>query len=712
MMSLMYNSTRSVLRYFLQTTSAKPTTPLIPSSMSESTIPTEAAGQPSILSDLTFGIEFEFLAYAPDNVNPQRAAMKALNRPVQVQCDKCPQIHSFMLPVEDSIDNPRPFQLWTSHNDVSIVPETNEAGHIPEECRFYPLELVSRILNFTKPTPDPIGQIYPCTGEPYEWSAQTEVAAVLQRLTECFSRPGFLLCNNRSTGLHTHWGNGQERPPVQTSIGMFGVFTALERHFDALLPVSRICSQGVRGPSLGINRPNPLYSYSEIKENLYVGSTSKVFLEDFARTIRGAMDLESEEETRATIYEALRNCNAPAWLESMSAHDSIDDFLDSWPPTQGRGRATLSQRSIAVNLTNLQRFNGSKGTIEVRATPGSSDIDEVWAWCDFMGKLVLWLSTPGIQHKDIIIGIWANPHSSIFDLLTQVGVSQSTFDFYTDRMDRNWAAERFNRLATNLKGNPFKHFIRAVENNRYEDCRRFHVDAKIQEKLEQGLYGQHPDAFLQVMLPSELYYHPESLNLNMNKCDLKSRTDEIIEDAKALAAAKSEVSPRKLYVWVPPRGDDSGSGSPTSASLVPPPLFARPSVPQRTPDIPSDLEDPFTTTSPTSTPSRPAGPIPTVRDLADIIQHQTNVDRHAAMEIDSEWDSSLSAGTPTRSPRASPAQSEDFPFRATNDAERTYAQQVPEGAASDSEARSPESAPRTPDNRFEAYDSDSMDESV
>jgi hypothetical protein len=123
---------------------------------------------------------------------------------------------------------------------MSVRPDKDEASDVPAGSRFFSMEVVSRVMNFTKSTPCPLGQRYPCTGEPFEWNSQIEIFSVMHRIQEAFSGPGFCLANNKNTGLHIHFGNGEEKPPVRTSLGMFAVFTALERLFDSALNCSRM----------------------------------------------------------------------------------------------------------------------------------------------------------------------------------------------------------------------------------------------------------------------------------------------------------------------------------------------------------------------------------------------------------------------------------------------------------------------------------------
>lgn len=528
--------------------------------MSPSSSLDNAAGQPSILTNMTSGIELEVIAYAPSGVDPQRHLANALLRPVILPCSKCNQPHSWKLPYLGLLDHKIiaqgfSYAGWATMKDGSVRPDKDELIHVPSGSTFFNMEIVSRVMNFTKPTPCPLGQAYPCTGEPFEWEARTEIFSVIQRVNEAFSGPGYCLAINKNTGLHVHFGDGKNQPPVKTSLGMFGVFTALERQFDQILTCSRIPILRYRGhPDPGLHRPNAVYRYDQkAKQSWFVGSGSRLFLENIRRVVDAssgkfeptfilknfavAVDaaVSSEkckpEDNHRAVTSALQGANIPAWLGKLSKCNTVKGFLDNYPNTSAGDR--LETRYLAVNLDNL-RSSGGKNTVEVRLSPGSMDPGEVYAWYDFMGKLMLWLSTPAVAHDSIILDIWADPKSTVLDLIKQIGALQSTIDYYTDRLTPDWAVRRHFRLTSNIDENdPFKAFKLAIEKNRLKDAHREAVDAKISQKLQGGYYGQLPDSVFKT-LPDELQTHPDSHTLNIDTCNYEQWADKAIAVAKTI----------------------------------------------------------------------------------------------------------------------------------------------------------------------------------
>ncbi|KAG9858499.1 hypothetical protein KCU98_g469, partial [Aureobasidium melanogenum] len=528
--------------------------------MSSSSFVNNAAGQPSILTNMTSGIELEVIAYAPSGVDPQRHLSNALRQPVLLPCSKCSQTHLWKLPYLGLLDRKNfaegfSYAGWKTIKDGSVRPDKDELIHVPTGSTFFNMEIVSRVMNFTKPTPCPLGQAYPCTGEPFEWEAQTEIFSIIQRVNEAFSGPGYCLAINKNTGYHVHFGDDKNQPPVKTSLGMFGVFTALERQLDQILTCSRIPILRYRGhPDSGVPRPNAVYKYDQkAKQSRFVGSGSRLFLENIRRVVDASSGkfepafilenfgvvvdaaISSEkckpEDNHRVITSVLQHANVPAWLGKLSKFNKVKDFLDDYPNC--RNGEDLGSRYLAVNLDNL-RSSGGKNTVEIRLSPGSMDPSEVYAWYDFVGKLMSWLSTPAIAHNTIILDIWADPNSTVLDLIKQVSASQFTIDYYTDRLTPDWAVRRHCRLTSNIDDNdPFKAFKLAIENNRLKDAHREAVDAKISQKLEGGYYGQLPDTVFKT-LPAKIQNHPDSHTLNMDACDYEKWADKAIAVAKTI----------------------------------------------------------------------------------------------------------------------------------------------------------------------------------
>jgi hypothetical protein len=436
--------------------------------MSPLTGANDAAGQPpSILENMTFGIELEMLALAPHKVNPNKYLFKALRQPILLPCSRCKRDHPWKLPVEAAPNSKgfvSPFSTWTIHRDPTVYPDDDEQIFVPESSNCYSLELVSRVLNFCKHTPDPLGQTYPCSGEPFMWDSQIEIRAFIQRIHEAFSRPGYCVTNNRTTGLHIHFGNGEDRPPVSTSLGMFAVFACLERHFDQISPASRICVMPFDGLTPGLINPYPVYRYRRGKQSDWIGPCSRAFLECIRSSVKMA-NKNNPEANRASIAVLLRECTPKAWFDIMLGCERVEDFLNAWPKADSAGNG-ICPRTMAINLHYLTSELG-KGTLEVRAAPGSVDFSDVWAWTEFMGKLMLWLSSSGIDHQTVIMDIWADPKSTILDPIKQVGTSQSTVDFYVDRLTHDWAVRRHDRLISNIDWyDPFMAFVYNIEYNR------------------------------------------------------------------------------------------------------------------------------------------------------------------------------------------------------------------------------------------------------
>lgn len=523
---MLYLCTQAVVEYL-----CKINTILKLHTMSLSTTDYDAAGQPSILENMTFGLEFEMLAYTPRKINPQDHLTTALQKPISLPCSRCNKDHCWKLPVQGAKNNHGlvpAYSTWTTHRDPSVSADNDERVHLPRGSVFCNLELVSRVLNFSSPTPDPIGQTYPCTGELLMWDPKIEINAFMNRIREAFSGDGYCVATNYTTGLHIHLGNGKNPPPLVASLGMVGVFACLERHFDQLFPASRICILPFNGFIPGIVRSNSVDKYAQgDKQSEWVGPLSRPFLETNRSSVNKAIK-DDPEHNRASIIGDLQGCFPKAWLNLLCACGSVDDLMNSWPNRDSTNKS-FNGHAMAVNITNLVGTS-SKSTVEVRIAPGSVDFSEIWAWTDFMAKLMLWLSTPEIDHYTFILNIWTNPNSTILDLVEQIGASQSSVEYYRDRLSADWAVRRHDRLISNIdKNNRFKAFIHAVERNRLNDYRIEAVNSRITQKLEGGYYGQISDALFKT-LPIELQNHPDNF-LNKDTCDYELFADKVIAGA-------------------------------------------------------------------------------------------------------------------------------------------------------------------------------------
>jgi hypothetical protein len=447
-----------------------------PSSNQSSTIEPSVNGpsnnELSILTNMTTGTELEVIAYAPQGVDPKRHLSNALSKPVLLVCTKCNRSHPWKLPFIKFLgkESQGSYAGWQITEDMSVRPDKDELIHIPANSTFFPMEVVSRVIDFTRPTPCPLGQRYPCTGGPFERTSKTEIFSVMQRVQEVFSSPGFCVANDKNTGLHIHYGNGDGRPPARTALGMFGIFAALERLFDSASTCSRMPLLPSKGhPNCGIPRPSAVYKYDQkMEESRFIGSLSCVFLHNL-RINHNAITsgrVGDPQAKRVAALKILRKANVPGMLSDITSFDDVGEFMDYHPSTSGL--EYRPPRYLAINLTNLgtggsgppkgykygkggtkdsesdkkwesdkknctdercicgrceKAPNSEKGNVEVRLNSGTMDPSDVWGSYEFMGKLMLWLYTPGIDHNAVILSLWADPESTLLDLINEVGAS-------------------------------------------------------------------------------------------------------------------------------------------------------------------------------------------------------------------------------------------------------------------------------------------------
>ncbi|THV69734.1 hypothetical protein D6D28_05673 [Aureobasidium pullulans] len=211
--------------------------------------------------DLTFGVELECIGFTPSS-SPKSATQlcsEILQQKVLLPCKyKCERgVHEWHLPVREEVVAEKSistssFLAWEIQRDTSIrlndqeqeaVDRTaynNGAAYSEPDSEFEDIELVSRVLSFDQPTPCPRGQVYPCTKEPFEWQWREEIIAILEALQKGFSKPGYRIMVNGSTGLHVHLGHGPQGFRLDTVKGIVGGFVAFERCLDSIMPVNRI----------------------------------------------------------------------------------------------------------------------------------------------------------------------------------------------------------------------------------------------------------------------------------------------------------------------------------------------------------------------------------------------------------------------------------------------------------------------------------------
>lgn len=474
--------------------------------MSVSNINNTAAGQRATIkpNGITFGIELEFGAFIPKEIYPEDDDDNVeLNRPeqyvrdcltqtkVKLACNKpgCQNgEHEWRLPVTSEYIHS--YNAWIVDRDCSITldPNTELLMATPGSTSGN-MELISRVLNFDRPTPCPFKQTYPCTGEVLEWEWHNELRLVLEVLQRAFDRPGYRVFVNRSTGLHIHIGHSNLGLPVPVVQGMAGAFTALERCFDNILPTSRINGDFKQSdlednePFPGLNTTGFSYKYngSYTCEDFVSWSrqaSSKVMFDrvrkcidakyrgddadqqswDFVPCQQGwSIDRSADHVTPLTaaaaesIHEELLGFNVPAWLTMIQSRTTIDQL-----------RALGFVKSAVLNLANLEepQHNNpapklkNKNTAEIRMHAGSLDYNEISAWIDLTASLVRWCEvTPLDRGFSFLTDAWKNPKFTIVDPARELGARDTTINHYdsvlSEDSSEEYAKRRFEALTSN-----------------------------------------------------------------------------------------------------------------------------------------------------------------------------------------------------------------------------------------------------------------------
>ncbi|RAL63899.1 hypothetical protein DID88_003087 [Monilinia fructigena] len=195
---------------------------------------------------------------------------------------------------------------------------------------------------------------------------------------------------NRTCGLHVHVGRGKEgigHLPLQQLMSTIWVF---ETQISELLHKSR---------SSFHNHCSPLYMNSNLG----------------LRGFRGNI------------------------LDIMLGTNSVNDVINIFGGYQKSAR-------ISYNISNLiQPFaNPVKRTIEFRQHQGCLDPETVLNWAGFLVELVAWAHK--IDHQDfkIFLTKYINQKEgfSVEDLFKEIGLRESVFEFWRDKVAKLRAAEK------------------------------------------------------------------------------------------------------------------------------------------------------------------------------------------------------------------------------------------------------------------------------
>ncbi|KAG9764766.1 hypothetical protein KCU95_g18558, partial [Aureobasidium melanogenum] len=152
------------------------------------------------------------------------------------------------------------FKTWIITRDCSVRLTNDEKKLYPDDSVVSDVEIPSRILDFSNPSPCPHGQLWPCNGQPLVWDWRDEITAIINTLKQKCIKPGFRVFTNETCGLHVHIGRDRFGFTLDTTKNIMGIFTAYERCFDSLLTVDRIAGyendHHTALPALNLANPN------------------------------------------------------------------------------------------------------------------------------------------------------------------------------------------------------------------------------------------------------------------------------------------------------------------------------------------------------------------------------------------------------------------------------------------------------------------------
>ncbi|KAH0370325.1 hypothetical protein KCU65_g2719, partial [Aureobasidium melanogenum] len=566
--------------------------------MSDNINNTAAAGQ-----RITFGTELEFITIVPRKIALQYGGSEKYlrsylsNARVKLACNKpgCEEgEHEFSLPIHDN-DIDETTDKWTLTTDQSVnLPSDRLGTSFVVRDNYGGLELRSRVQKFVGTSPCPMGQCYPCTGEPLEWSWRDEMRCFIEVIHEAFTGPGFCVLVNETTGLHVHLAHGDIALPVHVVQGLLGTMTALERSFDQVLPTNRITGAASGSvmwndsshmteplPGIQIDGFHALYKPGVVSSgtdftNMYCPAISRSMFEYLYNRIGlKAQGINPDEpqcwtqqnsptdgvvavpalsaEAAKSIEKDLLSFNVPSWLKLIEA------------PSSGQTLKSVygGAKYMALRLSGIEPCEGwyrGPPTVEVRTHAGSLDFGEISAWIDLLCSLARWAEMELKENVfSYLLESWSDAEYNICSLARHIGASESTIRQYAFVLNDDYARRRFEKytsLPLTFTDN-LANLNRANEEQRRKLFSRENVDEKIRWKLESGRYGPLPTSVLEAQPDSEVFSRPEAKFLHYNEESQKAWA-EFLKNFYRVA--------RKLDLTSKDSVDGSGTSSGVSGS--------------------------------------------------------------------------------------------------------------------------------------------------
>lgn len=491
------------------------------------TFMTKTSGKP------TFGVELEFLVLVPGEYpyTAHHAVFEALNEKTTLPCPfHCAQgQHDFKLPIDNEppsfwnhheADNE--YNTWIVTRDCSVKLTNEEKKLYPDDAVVSDVEIPSRILNFSKPSPCPHGQVWSCNGQPLMWDWRDEITAIISTLKQRLNKPGFRVFTNETCGMHVHLGRDKSGINLDTAKNIMGIFTTLERCFDALLTVDRIAGYENDHAAL------PALKLASSSDPIIPWTASAGWKYSLPLSVRQFEHLGHD------LMTALESGDFFKWNDLVKHGASIPYWLHRLYATTNFAELGLysTAHQSSINLEHLVHNDTKKPTIEIRLHPGTLEISEILAWIDLLCNLSIYAETTTTTAMLAYLeSAYETPSLTLVNIARLVNASPATVQHYTNILSLEYHSQIFHQNTSTQPNDSLTVLYTYNANHKLSQTSPSAISTRILQKLISGRYGQFPVSFLKRFLPEEVIKAADKdakfLSDEMDKKSLENWSDEV-----------------------------------------------------------------------------------------------------------------------------------------------------------------------------------------
>lgn len=489
--------------------------------------------------NITLGIEHEFLVLDSQRLNYKDQQKSdhglslvsgALQRPIQVTCSSCGQIHNSDLEprVQNKLNDNSDHGCWNLVGDTSMKLNNVQNARFRENgCEAYGVELTSRVLSAdqAKSTTRPRAQAR--YAHSHTTTHQEEISRFINTINELFPqtpatshRQERRVVVNDSCSLHVHIGNDTAGFELQTVKDLLSICTAFERIIDSMHAKSRIGGSsltscpldgdyGLEGNIMNVADEGKLFpGYNRSLTERMFSSAYVTRRDDSQTSLLAAAQgpyPANQMNNNATLKQAASGYHTMAFIEVFQQAPSIETLQQLLSLCC---ETSVNILHLVVNEgenLNEQRSYRRLNTIEFRQHAAVTDPNEALAWIDFLQTLVKYAHSQSADNiRSICENVASNPHFTLADLFELLSINEQTRDFYLtrtkDSVQATFDLARADAEALNFD-DPFRAISLELINERAADHDPDNVANVIREKFEQGGYGQFTREFIDVYAP-------------------------------------------------------------------------------------------------------------------------------------------------------------------------------------------------------------------